>query len=149
MKKLLLSVIFSVCAHGFAFADSISDQVVANLNAQGFEVVQMDRTWLGRMWVLARSDTVQREVVFNPGTGEILRDYAVKLSTLMAQQNQDHDSDTATDGGITTSAGGDGALVKTDDQTLTDGATTGTGDAAPVVGNSKDQIVIEPINPLK
>lgn len=65
-----------------AGADTISDQVIKNLRAQGFEVVQMDRTWLGRMWILARNDTTQREVVFNPATGEILRDYAVLLATL-------------------------------------------------------------------
>lgn len=62
-----------------AFADVISDRVIANLKAQGFSVVRMNRTWLGRIWVLAESQDVRREIVFNPTTGEILRDYAVLL----------------------------------------------------------------------
>lgn len=147
MKKLLLSVCFGLCAQGIAFADSISDQVVANLQAQGFEVVQMDRTWLGRMWILARSETVQREVVFNPGTGEILRDYAIKISTLMAQQDQSDDHDS---GGTVSAAGqGDDAVIKDDGNLSISDDGTDLGDVAPKVGNTKDQVVVEPINPLE
>lgn len=82
LKKLLLISVLACGSALPAFADAVSDQVVANLKAQGFDVVQMDRTWLGRMWILARNDQVQREVVFNPVTGEILRDYTVLLATL-------------------------------------------------------------------
>ena len=81
MKRLFLGAALFALATGAA-AETISEQVISNLRAQGFEVVQMDRTWLGRMWILSRSATVQREVVFNPATGEILRDYAVLLAEL-------------------------------------------------------------------
>lgn len=65
-----------------AFADTVSDQVVSNLMAQGYRIVTLDRTWLGRMRVLVRNKEVQREIVFNPSTGEILRDYSVLLASL-------------------------------------------------------------------
>lgn len=78
MKRMMIGLLFWGLAQS-ASAGSISDQVIANLKAQGFIVVQMDRTWLGRIWLIARSNSVQREIVFNPTTGEILRDYAVSL----------------------------------------------------------------------
>lgn len=89
LKKLLLLSGLTVGMAQVAFADAVSDKIVANLRAQGFAVLQMDRTWLGRMWVLARNDEVQREVVFNPVTGEILRDYTVLLATLHAPSQDD------------------------------------------------------------
>ena len=75
---LVLALILGSVLPGFA--DAITDRVIANLNAQGFEVVRITRTWLGRMWILAESKDVRREIVFNPATGEILRDYAVLLA---------------------------------------------------------------------
>ena len=95
MKRILVAVALLVFG-AKADADTISDQVVKNLRAQGFEVVQMDRTWLGRMWILARNDTTQREVVFNPATGEILRDYAVLLATLNRPDDNGSDNDSTT-----------------------------------------------------
>ncbi len=85
MGKLLLGFWLVLATALPVFADNITDEIIANLKAQGYHVVQQDRTWLGRMWILARSDTMQREVVFNPGTGEVLRDYVVTLASL--QQN--------------------------------------------------------------
>lgn len=87
MKRFLIIGLLLFSSVDAALADSVSDKVFANLKAQGYLVVQQDRTWLGRIWVLARSKTVQREVVFDPTTGEILRDYAVSLADL-AEQNQ-------------------------------------------------------------
>lgn len=92
MKRVLVVMALLVLG-AKAGADTISDQVVRNLRAQGFEVVQMDRTWLGRMWILARNDTLQREVVFNPATGEVLRDYAVLLTTLNRPDDTGSDND--------------------------------------------------------
>jgi hypothetical protein len=87
LKKLLLISALSFGTALPVFADVVSDLVVANLKAQGFVVIQMDRTWLGRMWIMARNDEVQREVVFNPVTGEILRDYTVLLTALQSRES--------------------------------------------------------------
>ena len=58
-----------------AQADSLSDSLTRQLRAQGFTEVEVSRTWLGRLRVEARNDRMHREIVVNPNTGEILRDY--------------------------------------------------------------------------
>lgn len=65
---------------GAALAQSPEEQIVASLAEQGFDVVMRDRTWLGRIWLVVENGEIRREIVFNPGTGEILRDYAVMLA---------------------------------------------------------------------
>lgn len=59
-------------------ADPLQDQVTATLEAQGYEVVSVGHTWLGRIRILAQSDEVRREIVLNPTTGEVLRDYSMR-----------------------------------------------------------------------
>lgn len=53
--------------------------LVASLRAQGYEVLEHGYTWLGRLRIVAQNDTLRRELVVNPGTGEVLRDYAERL----------------------------------------------------------------------
>ncbi len=59
----------------FAAAQSVQDQIVTQLQGQGFSQITLERTWLGRVRVTALRDDLRRELVFNPQTGEILRDY--------------------------------------------------------------------------
>ena len=54
------------------------DDIAANLRADGYEVREVSRTWLGRIRIEAVSDRYQREIVFDRVTGEILRDYLTK-----------------------------------------------------------------------
>ncbi|MEM8657522.1 MAG: hypothetical protein AAGF22_05445, partial [Pseudomonadota bacterium] len=54
---------------------SALNQVVSQLEAQGFAIEKVETTFLRRTRVIARSDRHVRELVFNPNTGEILRDY--------------------------------------------------------------------------
>lgn len=58
-----------------ATAQSVQEQIVSQLAGQGFTKIELSRTFLGRVRVLASSDKLVRELVFNPATGEILRDY--------------------------------------------------------------------------
>jgi hypothetical protein len=58
-----------------AAAQSVQDSIIAQLQAQGFTQIEVSRTLLGRVRVKATSATLERELVFNPNTGEILRDY--------------------------------------------------------------------------
>ncbi|MBF9042619.1 hypothetical protein HKCCE4037_04735 [Rhodobacterales bacterium HKCCE4037] len=59
---------------GWGSAGSIQQQIVSRLDAQGFEVVEIQRTLLGRFQFFAvRGDSI-REVVVSGSTGEILRD---------------------------------------------------------------------------
>mgnify|MGYP006955165040 CR=1 FL=1 len=56
-----------------ALAQSVQDQIVSQLRGQGFTEISLQRTWLGRVRVIALRDDLRRELVFNPQTGEILR----------------------------------------------------------------------------
>ena len=71
---------FAIClaltgAPQFAAAQSVQDQILSQLRDQGFSEMTLNRTWLGRIRVIAYRDDLRRELVFNPQTGEILRDY--------------------------------------------------------------------------
>jgi hypothetical protein len=56
------------------------DEILITLRDKGYLIVENKRTWLGRQRIIAEKDGARREVVFNPGTGEILRDYAFKIA---------------------------------------------------------------------
>ncbi len=64
-----------------AFATPMQDQVTQALVAQGYEVVMVHRTLLGRVRIVAETAGLCREIVINPYTGEVLRDYSVMLVT--------------------------------------------------------------------
>jgi len=74
LKKVIICLALSG-APQFAAAQSVQDQIVSQLRGQGFTEITMQRTWLGRIRVVALRDDLRRELVFNPQTGEILRDY--------------------------------------------------------------------------
>lgn len=60
-------------------AETPTDEVIITLRDHGYRIVENQRTWLGRQRVIAEKDGARRELVFNPGTGEILRDYVVRI----------------------------------------------------------------------
>jgi hypothetical protein len=80
MGKLLLGTAVAVMLALPVRAETPEQSIMASLEAQGYHLVVRDRTWLGRIWMIVESDDLRREIVFNPGTGEILRDYAVMLA---------------------------------------------------------------------
>ena len=51
------------------------DRVIAALEEQGYQVTRVRKTWLGRVQIRARAGDLRREIVLNPNTGEVLRDY--------------------------------------------------------------------------
>ncbi len=56
------------------FAATYLDQIVSQLQGQGFTDIEIENTWLGRTRIQAKRGDVDREIVLNPNTGEILRD---------------------------------------------------------------------------
>lgn len=74
MKFKMLVVVLAILASPLA-AQSVQDHVVQQLQAQGFLKIKIERTFLGRIRIEAYSDRFERELVINPNTGEILRDY--------------------------------------------------------------------------
>lgn len=149
---LVLAVIIGFAVPGFA--DAISDRVIALLRAQGFEVIQMDRTWLGRIWILAESKDVRREIVFNPATGEILRDYAV-LRTAPPRDSIDDSSDPQVAAGNGTqtgaqSVGASGVVAAADPDALPPpGAKEWLSPSAGGGGNATvEDFMLDPVNPI-
>lgn len=73
ISAILALVLLSVAAP--SFAETIEESVVRQLREQGFTEFEVERTFLGRIKIEAKSPTLEREIVINPNTGEILRDY--------------------------------------------------------------------------
>lgn len=72
--KTLLAVGFAAWA-SFAQAAEPVDRIIAWLRDQGFTSFEVERTWLGRTKIEAHADGLEREIIINTRTGEILRDY--------------------------------------------------------------------------
>lgn len=60
-------------------AQSAEDSARRQLQRQGFTVTSSRRTLLGRVRILARKGDLRREIVVNPSTGVILRDFTRRL----------------------------------------------------------------------
>jgi hypothetical protein len=75
-KSLSIMITSALLAFGApVHAQSIQDSIVTQLQEQGYTDIVVNRTLLGRVRVVARNQTHERELVFNPTTGELLRDY--------------------------------------------------------------------------
>jgi hypothetical protein len=103
---------FWMMAAGAAVADPMTDDLVAQLRGQGFQKVTITRTLLGRVLILGSATEGQREIVLNPNTGEILRDYFRPRSELAATGN-------GSDGLLVRGLDGDAGDVPDGDNTAT------------------------------
>ncbi len=56
-------------------AAGVVDEILGDLRAAGYDHIEVSRTLLGRTRIEADSATRHREIIVNPSTGEILRDY--------------------------------------------------------------------------
>lgn len=82
MKRLLVcgfAALAAVPARAASDAERPEARVVAALEADGFRVVEIETTWLRRRVIVARSNSEVREVVMDPRSGVILRDYRESL----------------------------------------------------------------------
>jgi hypothetical protein len=77
MGRLLLAVVLWSGLAGGALARTVEDRLIAGLRAEGFVIVEQSYTLLGRLRIVAEKGRIHREIVANPGTGEILRDDAM------------------------------------------------------------------------
>ena len=72
------------------FSQDYEADIMAQLRGQGYQGITLSHTWLGRSRIVAMLDGDLREIVFDPNTGEILRD----LSRLaVAGTGADSDND--------------------------------------------------------
>ena len=78
-RSLLVACLSLASLAGMAQAQTAQDRIVQQLRDQGFDEIEVTRTWLGRVRIVAEEDDTLREIILNPSTGHILRDYWVEL----------------------------------------------------------------------
>jgi len=78
MKPLMLGLVVTAALAHPAMARTVEERLIAGLRDQGYVIGEDGYTFLGRLRIVAESDKYHREIVVNPGTGEVLRDYAVE-----------------------------------------------------------------------
>ncbi|MGB5556817.1 MAG: hypothetical protein WBN04_02285 [Paracoccaceae bacterium] len=106
-RKFLALATAAVLAPAVAWSGPLEDQIVAQLRGQGYDKIAVSRTLLGRTRFVATSASYRREIILNPRTGEILRDFWLQLDEDSDEGPQifDQDSDDSARGG--SSGGGD------------------------------------------
>ena len=76
MKRILIPLVVAAGLLGPpAHAATTEEGIVAELREQGFSRIEIRRTLLGRTRIIATSPTYEREIVLNPASGVILRDF--------------------------------------------------------------------------
>ena len=76
MQKIAIVLGFAVLVAGPARANDFQERLVRQLDRLGYTDIEISRTLLGRAQIIARNGDELREIILNPRTGEILRDYA-------------------------------------------------------------------------
>ena len=62
-----------------AQAGEVEEAIISQLQDQGFHDIEVSRTFLGRSRIKAERGDLEREIVVNPRTGVILRDYSKRI----------------------------------------------------------------------
>jgi hypothetical protein len=94
-------------AHPIFAAASPEEEIARDLVGQGFAITSQRRTFLGRTRFTAIRGEIQREVVVDPSSGEILRDYSNRAegSTRTVRAGNRNGADTGSGSG--SSGGGE------------------------------------------
>ena len=122
MKHLILVLILAMTPATAQANDAMRDRIIRELRDDGYTDIRIFRTFLGRLRFIARDDDTRREIVLNPATGVILRDYLRVLDTgtgsspsgsansgggaLRGGSDDDDDDDDDDDGGSDSDDGG-------------------------------------------
>ncbi|MCV2869707.1 hypothetical protein OEW28_13820 [Defluviimonas sp. WL0002] len=88
-RQFILAATAAMIAAAPAHASDIVSEITAQLRKQGYTSISVTRTLLGRQRIFARSSEYQREIIVNPRTGEILRDYWSVLSGASIGSDED------------------------------------------------------------
>ncbi len=71
---LRIAVLAALAAGALPALADVADEIAAEMRAQGYTSIEIERTLLGRIRVTGEAPGRRREVVIDRGTGEILRD---------------------------------------------------------------------------
>ena len=77
VRTAVLALAFGIVGH-ISVAQTLQDDIVAQLRDQGFVEFNVEQTILGRIRIVALSVTLRREIVLTH-SGQILRDYWEQL----------------------------------------------------------------------
>lgn len=91
-RQLLAGLVAGILVPRSVLAQTAEDQVVNQLRRQGYREITLQRTLLGRTRIVATGSAGRREIILNPSTGAILRDY-------IDRSDRDRDRDDGTDRG--------------------------------------------------
>ena len=76
LKRVLISLAIVAGLLGPPAQASVTEQrIVAELREQGYARIEIRRTLLGRTRIRATSPSYEREIILNPATGVIIRDF--------------------------------------------------------------------------
>lgn len=103
MRRIMLGLVAALALALPAGAESVAETVAQQLREQGYQRIETSYTWLGRLRVNAIQGDMRREIVINPNTGEILRDYEAMIPRMAGGEN----------GGVTRRADGSTATTVT------------------------------------
>ena len=139
MKRLLLAVALLAGMAQVGLARTLEQQLVSSLLKQGYVVLEQGYTFLGRLRIVAENAEYRREIVVNPGTGEILRDYAVSLQRLSSEFARVTPAAPASGGSVFGSgAGNRGHATGVAVATTTDGGSAGGSADTPTAADMPD-----------
>lgn len=100
--KIATTALFVALAAPVSAADIDYVAAVSNyLAAQGYQVDNVRKTFWGRVKISASKGTAERELVLNPHTGEILRDFILRnhASQMGSSESSSGGTGSATQGG--------------------------------------------------
>lgn len=100
-RGFLLSGACLLATTGSSLAMSYDDDVAARLRREGYRITYRKRTWLGRVRFKARKGKTIREIVVDPTSGEVLRDYSESVSADDKRSPESGSSGGGTSGGET------------------------------------------------
>lgn len=79
--RIVLAAMTILASVGFAQAQDIDDRLRDELASEGYAQVSISRTLLGRIRIIAvAEDGREREIILNPHTGVVMRDFVVEIS---------------------------------------------------------------------
>lgn len=106
---LAFAVVVTLCSATTAWSgqSDVVAQVLGALRSQGYREIWFERTLLNRVRITAERRGYDREIVVDPGTGEILRDYSERKKRRVPASLFSAILTDAGDHGDSRSAGGD------------------------------------------
>ncbi|WP_434614447.1 hypothetical protein [Tabrizicola sp. M-4] len=73
-RTVMVAMVAGAVGIGPALAQGYDTAIVQQLQEQGYREISTERTWLGRVRIVAEATDGRREIVINPNNGEVLRD---------------------------------------------------------------------------